>query len=99
MGKYITVFEHRCDEPFRTFTDDCCGAVRTNDCGGDKYILEISECSKVSYYSSNECLVIGDLFEENGYGSAAGRVYDINGIAPCIGAAHFSQVKYIVVAL
>lgn len=43
------------------------------------------------------CVVLGDMFEENGYGSAAGRVYDINYLAPCIGAAHFSQVKYIVV--
>ena len=43
------------------------------------------------------CLVLGDIFEENGYGSAGGRIYGINALAPCIGASHFQQVKYIVV--
>jgi hypothetical protein len=41
--------------------------------------------------------VIGDIFEENGYGSAGGRVYSKYALAPCIGASHFQQVKYIVV--
>lgn len=93
MGKYIKVFEHRQDEPFRTFSDGCCGTIRTIEAGGDKYILQIDEVKNIE----NGCIVIGDLFEENGYGSAAGRVYDIKGLSPCLGAAHFSQVKYIVV--
>ena len=58
----------------------------------------MNEYSKTdSDLSEVGCQVIGDLFEENGYGSAAGRVYDIKALAPCLGAAHFSQVKYIVV--
>lgn len=98
MGKFITVFENRCDEPFREFKDGCCGSLRTNDSCGDKYILEIADCKNISDLSDGGCLVIGDLFQDNGYGSAGGRVYDINGICPCIGDAHFSQVKYILVA-
>ena len=98
MGKFITVFENRCDEPFRTFADGCCGALRTISSGGDKFILELSDCINPSDFSDGGCKVIGDLFQDNGYGSAGGRVYDINGICPCIGAAHFSQVKYILVA-
>ena len=43
------------------------------------------------------CQVIGDIYADNNYGSAGGRVYDIKGISPCLGAAHFSQVKYILV--
>ncbi len=47
----------------------------------------------------DNCQVLGDIFEENGYGSAGGRVYDINALSPCIGASHFQQVKYIVVKI
>ena len=53
-----------------------------------------SRCGKDKY----SCHVIGDIFDENGYGSAAGRVYGIYGLSPCIGASHFNQVKYILVA-
>ena len=82
MGKFVTVFEMRVDEPFRTFTDGCCGAIRTNEAGGDKYILEIGIGTNTR--KSDRCLIIGDLFEENGYGSAGGRIYDKNGICPTI---------------
>ena len=97
MGRYITVFEHRCDEPFREFNDGCCGTIRTIDAGGDKYIVGLYEGDFLENITENNCIVLGDLFEKNGYGSAAGRVYDIKGVAPCLGAAHFSQIKYIVV--
>lgn len=46
MGKFITVFENRCDEPFRTFKDGCCGTVRTNEAGGDKFVLLIENKQK-----------------------------------------------------
>lgn len=42
-----------------------------------------------------EIIVVGDLFEENGHGSAAGRVYSGGGIAPALGASHFQQEKWI----
>lgn len=40
-------------------------------------------------------IVKGDLYEDNGHGSAAGRVYGVGGVSPTIGASHFSQIKYI----
>lgn len=43
----------------------------------------------------DEVIVIGDLYEDNGYGSEAGRVYSGGGIAPALGASHFCQIKYI----
>lgn len=46
-----------------------------------KYIMEVK--------------VIGDLFEDNGHGSMAGRVYDTDGQCPALGASHFQQIKYI----
>ena len=39
--------------------------------------------------------VIGDLWVDNGHNSMAGRVYEIHGISPTLGASHFQQVKYI----
>lgn len=42
-----------------------------------------------------EVKVIGDLFEDNGHGSMAGRVYDTDGQCPALGASHFQQIKYI----
>ena len=96
MGTYITVFENRVDEPFRTFKDGCCGTVRTNEAGGDKFVLLVDKVDGIKKHKLG-CKVIGDLYEENGYGSAGGRIYDITGLAPCIGASHFQQVKYIVV--
>ena len=43
----------------------------------------------------NEINILGDIFEDNGYGSMAGRVYAPEGLAPAFGASHFQQVKYI----
>lgn len=42
-----------------------------------------------------EIIVVGNLWADNGYNSASGRVYSGGGISPCIGASHFEQVKYI----
>lgn len=50
MGNFITVFEMRTDEPFRTFSDGCCGTLRTIDACGDKYILEAVEETKTDSY-------------------------------------------------
>lgn len=41
-------------------------------------------------------VVLGDIFEENGYGSAGGRVYSVFHLCPCLGASHFQSAKYIV---
>lgn len=40
--------------------------------------------------------VIGDLWEDNGHKSMAGRIYNPNGQYPTLGASHFQQIKYIV---
>ena len=56
-----------------------------------------NERTNDSIRSYDNSQVIGDIFEENGYGSAGGRVYSKYCLAPCIGASHFQQVKYIVV--
>lgn len=42
-----------------------------------------------------EAIVVGDLFEDNGHGSMAGRVYHTEGVCPSLGASHFQQIKYI----
>lgn len=39
--------------------------------------------------------VVGDLWEDNGHGSMAGRVYNTEGQCPTLGASHFQQIKYI----
>lgn len=49
--------------------------------------------------SESGCQVIGDIYSDNGYGSAGGRVYDTKYISPAIGASHFQQVKYILVVV
>jgi DNA (cytosine-5)-methyltransferase 1 len=41
--------------------------------------------------------VVGDLWEDNGHGSMAGRVYNTEGQCPTLGASHFQQIKYICV--
>lgn len=41
--------------------------------------------------------VIGDLFEDNGQGSAAGRVYGTGGVSPTLGASNFQIAKWILV--
>lgn len=41
--------------------------------------------------------VLGDIYDWNGYGSAAGRVYSIFGLAPALGESHFNSIKYILV--
>ena len=75
-------FEYRKDEPFRVVKDGCVGTIRCMEGGGvSKYIMEVK--------------VIGDLFEDNGHGSMAGRVYDTDGQCPALGASHFQQIKYI----
>lgn len=42
-----------------------------------------------------EVKVLGDMFQDNGHGSMAGRVYDTGGQCPALGASHFQQIKYI----
>lgn len=44
-----------------------------------------------------EIKIVGDLWADNGHGSAAGRVYDIGGVSPCIGASHFNSIVNILV--
>ena len=39
--------------------------------------------------------VVGDIWEDNGHGSMAGRVYNTEGLCPTLGASHFQQIKYI----
>lgn len=97
MGTYITVFENRSDEPFRIFKDGCCGTVRTNEAGGDKFILEVVDC--IEKRSLQQIIILGDIFEENGYKSAGGRVYNPKGLCSCIGASHFQHEKYILVKI
>lgn len=41
--------------------------------------------------------VIGDLFEENGHNSAAGRIYGVGGVSPTLGASNFQIAKWILV--
>ena len=65
------------------------GLFNSRDCTDNKI-----RWSKDTY----SCHVLGDIFDENGYGSAAGRVYGIYALSPSIGASHFNQVKYILVA-
>lgn len=46
---------------------------------------------------TDKVIVVGDLWEDNGHSSMAGRVYSGGGIAPTIGASHFQQIKYVLV--
>ena len=41
-------------------------------------------------------VVLGDIYEWNGYGSAGGRIYSPLFLSPCLGASHFQSAKYIV---
>lgn len=53
---------------------------------GSYWYLEIKEM---------DIKVLGDIYEDNGYGSQGGRVYDTEGIVAALGASHFQQEKYI----
>lgn len=46
---------------------------------------------------TEEIIVLGDLWEDNGHSSAAGRVYSGCGCCPTIGASHFDSIKHIIV--
>lgn len=48
-------------------------------------------------HNNMEIKIVGDLWADNGHGSAAGRVYDIGGVSPCIGASHFNSIVNILV--
>lgn len=76
------VCEQRCDEGLRFFKNNICGTIRATNSGGDKRILEPDK--RTHNENDSKVIQIGQFDTPTRKNSSRYRVYDKDGISPCL---------------